>query len=216
MAAHHIQQSLTHYIQCDFVEEFANDGIKLCRIELDGKRLLQIKAVDPPQLGWRHQHVKQGHVRIRQHLDLTVFEHVVVVVVIKETAKTRQSRVFQAQQRHLQAVRDKGLERCSLRSSVRCLLTLIQVCEPEFCYSLTSLLVDQIAPAAMLWFYYILHPASVNGEHIGKLFAEERAEVLDGQVGCRVMSYLNADCMRSLAPFMWYLPFLHKFETFSV
>ena len=43
-AEEHLCQTLTHDSKCGYLEEFANDGIKLCRIQLENQLLSKMTA----------------------------------------------------------------------------------------------------------------------------------------------------------------------------
>ena len=120
---------------------------------------------------------------------------------------------------HLLTMQGKGVERFSERSSIRCLATLIQACHPrpsEKEKGLGLLVVSQLAPAAMLWHYYMAHPRFANGHRDDQLAEEFSRARMMTSVGCRIMFFLDTSSLHSLEPFMWYAPYLHTSDIFSV
>ncbi|CAE7800465.1 unnamed protein product [Symbiodinium sp. CCMP2592] len=120
---------------------------------------------------------------------------------------------------HLLTMQRKGLERLPERCSIRCLATLLQACDPclsEEKKGLGLLVAGQLAPAAMLWHYYIAHPRFANGHREDQLAEEFSRARMVRSVGCRIMFFLDTSSLHSLEPFMWYAPYLHKSEVFSV
>ena len=73
-----------------------------------------------------------------------------------------------------------------------------------------SLLVTgEIAPAAML--YHFCHARFEDGMRKDN-FARDWSSCLSNQVGCRVMLFLSRSDLHSLEPFMWFSPYLSRFD----
>lgn len=82
-----ISRALEHYSAIDFLEEFANDGLRLCRIKL-------------------------------------VVDSLEAEVQAKEKIRKQMCS-------HLLAVRNKGMIRLNIRTSLRCLATVMELSEPH-------------------------------------------------------------------------------------